>query len=179
MSSPAPGIEIRRAVADDATGIGSVHVESWQWAYRDQLPDRFLASLDRDRRIRWWRQALHGNPEMVTFVATEDDHMVGYCSVGASRTDGETGGELYSIYLLEHVAGRGIGRALLEAGLDALRAMGFEEAMLWVLGSNERTRRFYEASGWHDDGGRHTYTLRDGVRAAAMRYRIRLDAPAG
>jgi L-amino acid N-acyltransferase YncA len=176
VSTPPPGIEIRRATAADADAIGFVHVRSWQWAYRGQFPDRFLDTIDQVRRTRWWRKALAMDPAMAVFVATDGDEVLGYCHVGASRTEGADIGELHSVYLLEHAIGRGIGRALMQAGLDALHTLGFDEAMLWVLGSNTATRRFYEAAGWRDDGGRHTYTLRDGVEAAAVRYRIRLGS---
>jgi len=178
VTTPAPGIEIRRATADDADTIGLVHVRSWQWAYRGQFPDDFLDTIDLDRRTLWWRKALAADPGMLVFVAAERDGIVGYCHVGTSRTEGTEVGELHSVYLLEHATRRGIGRALMLAGLDALRSMGFAEAMLWVLGSNVATRSFYEAAGWYDDGGRHTYSLRDGVEAAAVRYRIHLGADA-
>lgn len=176
VNTPLAGIEIRPATADDADHIGLVHVRSWQWAYRGQFPDDFLDTIDLDRRTRWWRTALTEDRDIAVFVAAHSDGILGYCHVGASRTEGPEIGELHSVYLLEHATGRGIGRALVLAGLNALRSMGYTEAMLWVLGSNDATRRFYEAGGWHDDGGRHTYTLRNGVEAAAVRYRIRLGA---
>ena len=174
MSGLSNEVEIRPAVPADADGIGRVHVRAWQWAYRGQFPDTFLDTIDLERRKRWWRNALTGEPAAVVYVAATDDEVVGYCHVGPSRSEGETVGELHSIYLLEHWTGRGVGRRLMAAALDALRMEGFGEAMLWVLGSNQDTRNFYEAAGWHDDGGRHTYVMRDQVEAAAVRYRIDL-----
>ena len=40
----------------------------------------------------------------------------------------------------------------MSAALVALRAAGFTTAMLWVLGTNARARRFYERRGWRPDG---------------------------
>jgi GNAT superfamily N-acetyltransferase len=174
MTTAPLSIRIRRANVEDAAGIGTVHVRAWQWAYRGHFPDSFLDTIDLARRTRWWRKTLVSDPAMAVFVAVEDDQVLGYCHVGPSRTEGPTIGELHSIYLLAHAAKRGIGRALMAAGLDTLQSIGFDEAMLWVLASNDATRRFYEMSGWYDDGGRHTYTLRDGIEAAAVRYRIKL-----
>jgi ribosomal protein S18 acetylase RimI-like enzyme len=45
-----------------------------------------------------------------------------------------------------------VGRALMRETLARLRAHGFEEAVLWVLEDNSRTRRFYELAGWRADG---------------------------
>lgn len=33
-----------------------------------------------------------------------------------------------------------------------LRAFGYDRAMLWVMASNDRSRRFYERAGWSWDG---------------------------
>jgi ribosomal protein S18 acetylase RimI-like enzyme len=60
--------------------------------------------------------------------------------------------ELYAIYLDQAVVGRGIGRALLAQALADLRRRGYQSAMLWVLATNARARRFYEAAGWRADG---------------------------
>jgi len=54
---------------------------------------------------------------------------------------------------------------------DALRRAGFDEAVLWVLETNVRARRFYEIAGWKPDGQtkadeRGTVTLHE------VRYRF-------
>ncbi len=84
-------------------------------------------------------------------------------------------GEVYSIYLDSAHWGRGYGRSLFQAATEALRRAGFNEAVLWVLETNERARRFYERAGWKTDGQtkseergpivlndvRYRFTLRD------------------
>jgi GNAT superfamily N-acetyltransferase len=49
-------------------------------------------------------------------------------------------------------AGRGVGRALLNAAHDALRAAGFTEAYLFVHEQNERALAVYVAAGYRPDG---------------------------
>lgn len=49
--------------------------------------------------------------------------------------------------------GTGIGRRLMTAALTSLVEAGFTRATLWVLDTNERARRFYEAGSWRPDGG--------------------------
>ena len=43
---------------------------------------------------------------------------------------------------------------LLSASLAYLEQQGFTVATLWTLEDNVGARAFYEAEGWHDDGGR-------------------------
>jgi len=38
-------MDIRRALADDALGVATVHVRSWQAAYRGLMPDVYLDPL--------------------------------------------------------------------------------------------------------------------------------------
>jgi len=89
-----------------------------------------------------------------TLVAEEAGVLVGFCSFGPSRDEGATErtAEVLSIYLVEDVVGRGIGRELFASAIDRLRALGYGRATLWVMASNGRSRRFYERSGWSWDG---------------------------
>jgi GNAT superfamily N-acetyltransferase len=76
-------------------------------------------------------------------------------SVCPSRDDdaGPAGaGELAALYLLPGSWGTGLGRELMASGLSAFRDAAFDEATLWVLDTNSRARRFYEAADWHADG---------------------------
>lgn len=58
---------------------------------------------------------------------------------------------LFALYLLEEAWGRGIGKPLMTAALEAVRDDGFSGATLWVAAANEGARRFYERTGWRDD----------------------------
>ncbi len=71
------------------------------------------------------------------------------------RRDADLGAEtaeLTSLYLLPEVWGHGAGRALMAGAVDAMRDAGYVSAVLWVLVTNERARRFYEIAGWSCDG---------------------------
>jgi ribosomal protein S18 acetylase RimI-like enzyme len=180
MTVPLAAPIIRRATAEDAARIGVIHAEGWRWAYRGRLPDDYLDTIDIDRRIAWWVRHLAADPPIVVFVAENaddrhPDHILGFCHVGSARLETEPRtGELHSMYMLESAAGHGVGGALARAGMSALRAEGFDRAVLWVLATNAEARRFYEHLGWSEDGTRHTFTLRADVHAPAVRYRIDL-----
>ncbi len=61
-------------------------------------------------------------------------------------------GEIVTFYLDPAAFGSGGADLLMSAALVALRAAHFTTAMLWVLGTNARARRFYERRGWRPDG---------------------------
>lgn len=124
------------------------------------------------QRAEAWGEFLSGDRDRrATFVAGRAGEIIGFADLGPSR-DPDTSdatGELYAIYVLASEWGRGAGRALMAASLEAMRAAGFREAILWVLEDNPRTRRFYERGGWELDGAekldRHL-----GVEVAEVRY---------
>jgi ribosomal protein S18 acetylase RimI-like enzyme len=58
----------------------------------------------------------------------------------------------------------------MDAALDRLVSAGFSEATLWVLDSNARARRFYEAGGWSADGAQKRDEDR-GFPVTQVRYR--------
>ena len=76
--------------------------------------------------------------------------VAGFVSVGAVRhAEPEPGlGELLALYVDPPAQGAGIGRALLAAGEDRLRALGYDRAVLRIFVHNERARSFYDAHGW-------------------------------
>jgi hypothetical protein len=56
---------------------------------------------------------------------------------------------------------------------DGLAALGYAEATLWVLDSNDRARQFYAKAGWAEDGiTRVDDSL--GITLDEVRYRLRL-----
>ena len=99
--------------------------------------------------------------------------LVGFCSFGPSRDDGATErtAEVLTIYLLEDVAGRGIGRELFASAIDRLRELGYDRATLWVMASNDRSRRFYERAGWSWDGTTSEHRF-DCANVPIVRYAV-------
>jgi ribosomal protein S18 acetylase RimI-like enzyme len=109
------------------------------------------------------------------FVAVRDGVVVGFVSVGPAddKTLAADVGELYAIYVHPSVWDVGAGRALMSRAVQALRELGYARAVLWVLGSNERARRFYERAGWTADGATKVEE-RPGVALHEVRYARRL-----
>ena len=170
--SPAETLNVRAAAVADAAQIAHVHVTSWRAAYRDLLPDRYLARLATDERERMWRRRIEAiRPDEAVLVAERGDTVVGFSSAGPTRdrdADARSVGEVYAVYLVPEEWGRGIGRLLLERAVAALVDAGFTHAGLWVLEANTHARRFYEHLGWRADGA--TKEERFGERVTEVRY---------
>ncbi len=178
MQDLSPSVRIRPATLDDAAAIAEVHVRSWQWAYRGQLPDEYLDGLSStiERRIEARRTELaHLPPEHRWWVAEQAGQIVGFAITEPSHDDDAPPltGEVALIYLLPEAAGKGIGRALFAQAVADLRERGYQRATLWVLESNARARHFYEAAGWRPDGASKTEE-RPGAVLREVRYAIAL-----
>jgi GNAT superfamily N-acetyltransferase len=161
---------IRRATAADVPGIATVHVRSWQSAYRGQLPQEFLDAMVPERRRPDWERYVAGMdwPRVGTLVAVDDTGVVGFVQFSPSQREPDTG-ELNAIYVLPAAWGTGAGRGLMAATVAAFVEAGFRRATLWVLDSNARARRFYAAADWAPDGAEQQDTVA-GVLVNEVRY---------
>ena len=141
---------IRPVQLDDASALARVHVETWQAAYRGQIPDDYLNSLDIEQRTaRWQRRITEELEERFVFVAEDESGMVvGFATSGPERGSiVEYDAETYALYVLPAYQGYGIGRALLRAAAAELQVRGYVALLIWGLTSNMPARRFYEALG--------------------------------
>ena len=159
----------RLAVGSDADALARIHVETWRVAYRGMLPDDYLDSLRVEPRIGWWRRFLRDGATV--YVAEEAREVVGFCSVGSSQDEGW--GEVFAIYVHPSRWDEGHGGGLLDAGEGSLRDGGFSRALLWVLESNARARRFYERRGW-SLGKPFRVEEIGGVQVGEVRYQTEL-----
>jgi ribosomal protein S18 acetylase RimI-like enzyme len=175
---------IRRAVPSDAAVIAAVHIRSWQSAYRGLLPDSYLdqLGLELERRTQFWSSVITsptipGNEIWVVDISVSEvdsesqSEVKGFATIGPTRDSDLAGaGEVYAIYLDPQSWGQGLGRALFAHVSDRLAALEYSTAMLWVLESNARARRFYELAGWTADGATRVET-RPGFELHDVRYR--------
>ncbi len=124
--------------------ISKVYEESWKSAYKDIIPQDYLASIPKGR----WVQGLD-NQGRKTLVCVDNGRIVGTSSFCQSRFEQFQGwGEVISIYLLPDYVGKGYGKSLMDAVLLELKRQGYENVFLWVLEENFRARNFYERYGF-------------------------------
>src|SRR5581483_10024396 len=125
---------VRRGVPGEERAIATVHVGTWQTAYRGLVPDTYLDSLSVERRVATYNDDLLLDDVRPTWVAVRDD-VVGFATAGPSREE-EGNGELYAIYVNKSEWGSGAAAGLMELVLDFMRPR-FDEATLWVLRDND------------------------------------------
>ena len=149
-------MEVTAAQLSDERDIAEVHVRTWQAAYRGHVPDEHLESLSVERHTEAWRAIITESalPAKGAFVLEHDGRVMGFAHVFPSRDDDAARevGEITSICVMPDLWGRGAGGMLLDRALESLRAAGCSSATLWVLDTNARARRFYEAQGWLPEG---------------------------
>jgi GNAT superfamily N-acetyltransferase len=167
-------MRVRRAVVDDAVGIATVHVRTWQVAYRGIVPDEILDAMDIEQRAERWRDDWLLAPAGGIWVAEKGGAIIGWANIGPSRDRDEDAvpGELYGIYVASAEWGTGAGQSLIDVATEWLREQ-FAAASLWTLEANARARRFYEKNGWRPDGTTKEEDAR-GVLLREVRYRIDL-----
>jgi len=151
MNAQAPiGPYVRPAIPDDAEGIATVHVKSWQESYVGLLPQEVLDRQSVPARYRTWAQYL-GNPSDHRWVYVAIDPVAGIVGFAeATRCKPSRFGPTFEIpvlYILQSHARRGLGRRLMHALAGSLLSQGRGDIGLWSLANNRAARAFYEAIG--------------------------------
>ncbi|MEJ6006169.1 GNAT family N-acetyltransferase [Paucibacter sp. AS339] len=170
-------MKIAPATREHASGIARVHIRSWQAAYAGILDQTFLDRLSvEDRALRW--EDILQRQESKTLVALRNDSVVGFISYGHWRHEHSSPeqGEIWALYAEPQSWSQGVGRALMAQALLELRALGFVEVSLWVIGRNERGVNFYKSCGFsHVEGSEKQFEL-GGHQVVEVCLRLRNDA---
>jgi ribosomal protein S18 acetylase RimI-like enzyme len=148
-AQPLSGMRLDSATAEDCRAIAEVHVESWQRAYKDLLPEEYLASLSVAEREAMWRDMVEREPAHLV-LARSANQVVGFVAFGASRDEGAPvdRAEIWAIYVKPACWSTGAGRLLWLEALPRILAEGYKSISLWVIVGNERATRFYERAGF-------------------------------
>ncbi len=136
-------ISIRPALASDAQPIGAVFDAAVRegWTFLGDVARESMFPPDE------WEKTVadHASPN-VLLVAVDERDVVGFTAAHPRE------GELFLVFVHPKYAGRGVGRALLAAAHEALRAAGCREAFLCTHQENARALAVYEAAGYRRDG---------------------------
>jgi ribosomal protein S18 acetylase RimI-like enzyme len=140
-------VQLRKATKNDASGIATVHVRSWQETYQGIINQDYLDSLKMEDRKLLWEKGLSESADTspVFVTVNPEGEIVGFASFGKERSGHfKADGELYAIYILKEYQREKLGLRLLRAGLDDLLKKDYESMLVWVLADNE-SRKFYES----------------------------------
>jgi ribosomal protein S18 acetylase RimI-like enzyme len=131
--------ELRPATPDDAPVIARIWYDGWRDGHLGHVADELVALRTResfDQRA--------ANRVGDTVVATVDGAVAGFIMV--------VGDEVEQVYVAAEHRGSGLATTLLHEAERLVAASGHERAWLAVAPGNARARRFYERSGWTDEG---------------------------
>jgi GNAT superfamily N-acetyltransferase len=138
--SPAhPGVTVRPAEPSDASVVAEIWRSGWPDGHLGNVPEKLVelrTPEDFDRRAA---EAIGR-----TTLAVVGDDVAGFVMV--------SGDEVEQVYVSARHRGSGVAGVLLAEAERQVRAGGHDTAWLAVVAGNARARRFYERSGWVDDG---------------------------
>ena len=147
-------------------------VAGWRAGYRDIVSPERLADLPVER----WRHEVGVGlrrpvADAFTYVAEVDGGFAGYCYVAAPSGEADLGpdaAELVAMYVDPDHWRQGAGNALMEAAVQRLTGLPYEEAVLWTFKENDRAIAFYKRTGWRADGAEKIHP-RTGEPAVRLR----------
>jgi len=141
-------IKIRKGRLADAAAVAETFRQSWLQAYRGILPHHHLENMIRRRGADWWASVIRSGDSLI--VLEKGGTIIGYATLGFSRTRGPYQGEIYELYILPEFQGIGLGTKLFAAARKRLAARGLRGLVVWVLEDNPNAVRFYESTGGVD-----------------------------
>jgi ribosomal protein S18 acetylase RimI-like enzyme len=143
----APAFHIRSAAPADMKAIGRLGALLVR-VHHDFDPDRFIAATPRtEHGYGSFLGSQLEKPNIIVLAAERDGEVIGYTYAGAEGTDYMSlrgpAGVLYDIVVDPAHREQGVGRALLDATLEALRAKGAPRAVLSTAERNESAQRLF------------------------------------
>jgi len=116
-------------------------------------PDSFGSTLEREQNYNdedWAKRS--GNPDVATFLLTENGTDYGISVGGPFRSHGRDCAGMYSMWVDPAMRGRGFGVQLVEAVISWAKETGFEELCLEVGDHNAAAIALYERCGFLPTG---------------------------
>lgn len=182
-------VVVRPADPRDAADIAEIHADGWRTGYIGLLPQFYLDSLQAKDVLPRWESKLATTGDWTRhLVAEQAGKVVGFVGYGAcvdpdvpalptpEGTPCGGWGEIWDMYVSEAARGTGVGSALIDAAVDALRHWGYSEVVVWCLHGNVRAEKFYTAKGFIPDQLVRTSEPSPGVTMRDDRWRLRFDS---
>lgn len=138
-------LQIRPAAAEDAPAIAEI--------YNQGIIDRGATFETGLRDAADMLARMETGDRFPLLVAVEDGRVVGWAGLGSYRPRACYAGIAeFSIYLDRAARGRGIGRPLLDALIDAARERGFWKLVSRIFPFNQASRRLCRSCGFREVG---------------------------
>lgn len=143
MSKRKQTYRIRQATDHDRAAIRAVSRLAWESAYLHVYTRGEIAALFNGTIKQYGSWTRRRGEHLATLVMEADEQIIGY--VGYARLQSGAG-EVTNLYLHPQYQGRGLGKALWDAAIDALEQQGCHEVWVWVL-AKAHAYQFYLRQG--------------------------------
>ncbi len=145
-------VTIRAATSNDVATLGRLGALLVR-LHHDLDPKRFIpASPQTEENYGWFLGTQIKKRDVILLVAERDGIVVGYTYAGLEGIDYMAlrgpAGALYDIVVDPSERGKGIGRQLLMATLDALKEKGAPRVVLSTAQGNEAAQHLFESAGF-------------------------------
>jgi ribosomal protein S18 acetylase RimI-like enzyme len=145
-------VGIRRAASADIPAIGRLGALLVR-THHDLDPERFIAATSRtENGYGSFLGTQLDDPNVIILVAERDGEVIGYTYAGVEGTDYMSlrgpAGVLYDIVVDPAHRKHGVGRMLLDATLEALKARGAPRVVLSTAERNAPAQRLFDSAGF-------------------------------
>ena len=147
-------VKIRPARLNEADALAETAIAAWREGFRGIVPKEIdPAYAWSTERIAARLDGTSGDSSEILSAAVDGEVrgliLLGpHCGAGSAPYEGE----VIALYVHPVRWRQGVGRALIEAGLDRLAQSGYRQAVVWTLAESSRNLAFYEALGFRRDG---------------------------
>jgi len=165
-------VKLRDATVDDAARLDEIWIAAWRAAY----PGKCEPSVLRDVApfgAEEWRRRIDAAGDVIVAI-DEDGVIAGYVHTATPTRDADEPdgvAEIVALNVHPDCFRRGVGRELLAAALERIRAAGWRVCSVWTLDDNHRSLPLYGSFGFRRDGARRTD---DGWLVPDVRLRVGL-----
>jgi L-amino acid N-acyltransferase YncA len=169
--SDASAVRVRPATRADAGAITRI--------YNEGIRGRG-ATFETRERVETDVLSWFDDPRFPILVATDGDLVVGWAAASAYRARACYAGIAeYSIYVATSCHGRGVGRLLMPALLEALAAAGFWKVLSRLFPANTASRALCTRFGFREVGVYERHAQLDGVWRDVVIVERLLDVATG
>lgn len=144
-------VEIRPYREDDLAALHEITIEAFDGVSIDQIIERrfgLLGGTDwKARKKEHIDDDVRRDVEGM-FVAEQDGQIVGYITTWRNVLSGI--GHIPNLAVREGFRGKGIGRQMIQYGLDYLKATGMTHARIETLAHNEAGDHLYRSMGFEE-----------------------------
>lgn len=143
-------IEIQKLNINNIPDYMRVNTQCWQETYKGIIDDEFLNKINNEleKNIERKMERFKSEEEKKDYVIYLNKKPIGMTSVGKSRIDKyPNSGELCSLYILNDVKDKGIGKKIFEHDVCILKKLGYDSMVIGCLKDNISANGFYQHMG--------------------------------